>query len=161
MVYFKDRGFTLIELLVVIAVIGILAAVIIVALAGTRPRARDARRRSDLGNVRTAIVAWMNSSDTASLYTCATPCALDTALTNMTSPTSIIPQFLSATPRDPQFASGTYPDYVYQTYGTGTPPPSFRLWAYLENDISGEATNCTMSTPTGYTTAGRRYCVQG
>ena len=42
-------GFTIIELLVVIVVIGILAAIVIVAYTGAQARSRDARRKSDIG----------------------------------------------------------------------------------------------------------------
>ena len=61
----KYNGFTLIELLVVISVIGVLASVIIGSLGDARAAARDAKRKGDLNQIRTALLLWAidNNSD--------------------------------------------------------------------------------------------------
>src|SRR3989344_9312947 len=61
-----QKGFTLIELLVVIAIIGILAAVLLVNLAGTRNSAKDAAVKLELGQVRTAMESWALGNTAAS-----------------------------------------------------------------------------------------------
>jgi prepilin-type N-terminal cleavage/methylation domain-containing protein len=53
----RRTGFTIVELLIVIVVIGILAAISIVAFNGVQARSRDARRVSDLNNIAKALEA--------------------------------------------------------------------------------------------------------
>ena len=51
----NKKGFTLIELLVVVAIMGLLAALAVIALNTARARARDARRVSDLKQIQAAL----------------------------------------------------------------------------------------------------------
>ena len=51
----RSKGFTLIELLVVIAIIGLLASIITTAVNGARVKARDARRLSDIKQVKSGL----------------------------------------------------------------------------------------------------------
>lgn len=52
------NGFTIVELLIVIVVIGILAAITIVAFNGVQNRANDSRRFSDIQSIQEAIEAY-------------------------------------------------------------------------------------------------------
>lgn len=51
----KRKAFTLIELLVVIAIIGLLASIVLVSVNSVRKKARDARRKTDLRQIVTAM----------------------------------------------------------------------------------------------------------
>jgi len=51
----NKKCFTLIELLVVVAIMGLLAALAVIALNTARARARDARRVSDIKQIQTAL----------------------------------------------------------------------------------------------------------
>jgi type II secretion system protein G len=57
----REKGFTLIELLVVVAIIGILASTILVSLGSARAKARDARRVSDISQLKNALELYFST----------------------------------------------------------------------------------------------------
>lgn len=56
----RGAGFTLIELLVVVAIIGLLSSVVLVSTRNARIKARDARRLSDLQQVKSGLDLFFN-----------------------------------------------------------------------------------------------------
>ena len=60
----KPKGFTIVELLIVIVVIGILAAITIVAYNGVQQRSRDSKRLSDMSAIKKALELYKTDTGT-------------------------------------------------------------------------------------------------
>lgn len=86
----NSRGFTLIEILVVVSIIGILAALLLSNMVGVRERAADARLKSNLKQMATALRLYYNDNQT---YPPSGTCVSlqGTYLTTTYIPTGVIP----------------------------------------------------------------------
>lgn len=96
----KQKGFTIVELLIVIVVIGILAAITIVAYNGIQGRAKDSQTDSALSQVKKAMEIYR--ADNGFYPACGTDnggCSY-TAL-----PSSLVPAYLSSLPGSPELMS--------------------------------------------------------
>ncbi|MDP2647892.1 MAG: type II secretion system protein [Candidatus Yanofskybacteria bacterium] len=109
-----SRGFTLVELLVVIGIIGVLATLVLVQLGGARARARDAKRISDVSQLRSAVELY--GEDHQNTY----PTAMSDAMLGSYMSNGVVP-------RDPV----TQAVYGY-AYTPAVSPTRYHVWAELE-----------------------------
>lgn len=132
--YSISRGFTLIELLIVISIIGTLVTLATFSYGNAQLRARDARRKQDLSDLKKALHLYYEDN---SLY----PSVINTS--------TIGPSYLSSLPTDP-FTSASY-IYAPAPASCTANCNSYSLTACLENanDIQKDTTKngaCTKSS---------------
>ena len=130
----KRRGFTIVELLIVIVVIGILAAITIVAYNGIQERGNNAKRRSDLAAMAKSLELYYvdNGRYPAALGPAAPTMCLSTPGWNCWGAGStnrlVSTQYASTIPQDPQFVDND---------GCGYPNPHLaRMYGYM-TDTNG------------------------
>jgi type IV pilus assembly protein PilA len=129
----SSKGFTLLEILLVIAAIGILAAIVLVAINPNRQlaQARNAQRRSDVTAISNAIYQYTidnsgtlpnnvdstlrNVISTTGTTTCTIVGAVVVATNVSDFVSQITPTYIAAIPRDPSVASTGCSDYLVQT----------------------------------------------
>ena len=113
------RGFTLIELLLVIIILGILAALIMGNISNSLKKGRDARRKADLNQIRSALEIYYEDKGAYP-----STISFDQPLTD--ADTGKI--YIKRVPDDPLSVSS----YTYY-YCVSTDYQSYQLYAFLEN----------------------------
>src|SRR3989344_6432340 len=110
----RKKGFTIVELLVVIAIISILVAISLVLFGGPRAKSRDARRETDMTQIRNALGLYISNNSIYPVCTTTTINGVDDCL----SLALISAKSINAVPTDPM-RSGSC--------GAGWPPDSLPL----------------------------------
>ncbi|MFA6897095.1 MAG: type II secretion system protein [Patescibacteria group bacterium] len=156
----NQKGFTLIELLVVISIIGVLSTIAMTSLNGAKAKARDAKRLSDITQIKTALDIYYadhgHYPSTGSIYTtlCDPGCAGVNG--NATSTANWVPDlvaegYFSQLPRDPapkDRARGYGPPgscYMYSSDGT-----QFILSAWATVETGPISTSSTLYSRAGF-----------
>lgn len=134
----SHKGFTLIELLVVIAIIGVLSVIVLASLSVARGRARDAKVRSDLHQIQTALQLYYNQNGSyPSNPTPGTGSLASVALVPL-----VTQKYLPSVPASPD------PNYPYYYYDYG---PGNTIGALVTSQFTGTAAS------TGYSGSCRPF----
>ena len=148
------KGFTLIELLVVVGIIGLLSTVVFATLSGGRPRARDAKRLSDVKQM--ALILTVESTTVAGSQAIVGCTAADALTTSCTEPGGVS-EFGSFT--DPSFttacASGATGGCAYSISkkdgSAGAATGDYQICFWLEDPAAAGRTGNlnTVASPAG------------
>lgn len=135
------KGFTLIELLVVISIIGLLSSIVLTSVNSARAKARDARRITDLNQIRTALELYFDANGFYPQSNCGWDCN-DYRLSYNSSwdalATDLAP-YLPTLPKDPLNSGGCPPwragchTYSYGNVGRNSQRVQYDLTANLED----------------------------
>lgn len=117
-----QAGFTIVELLIVIVVIGILAAITIVAYNGVQQRGRDVKRSSDVSNLKKLLE--MYKADVGS-YPSVCAGGDNIGCTTTTLASVLVPTYAPSIPQD----VNTSKPYQY-VKGSGTESYAIYIQAY-------------------------------
>jgi len=133
----KKFGFTLIELLVAISILAVLSTLVLANLNSARERGRDARRKNDLNQIKTALRLYYNDNQA---YPVDSSNAIpDGAWGDLWDDEASGTIYMSEVPDDPLLSV-----YSYYYDQDGVDDDSFTLIACLENknDDAGIDTGC-------------------
>jgi prepilin-type N-terminal cleavage/methylation domain-containing protein len=132
----SKKSFTLIELLVVIAIIGILSGFILVSLSSATNAAKDAKVKSDISSIQSAIMAY-DTQNSVSYPSSETNCTLGGGTNRCTTLEGNLSPFLTVFPENP---NGGYYTYNYisatETYTLSGDLSNKNQWSYFSLSAS-------------------------
>lgn len=131
----KNNGFTLIEILVAATIISVLSIIGVTSYISINKRSRDAKRKSDLEQVRSALE--MYRTDTGSYP------GSSTGFSSL-SPTLdvLVSTYMPSVPKDPKSTSATTIPYYYSPLGSA-PFYSYCICANLESEAGSNTCSVT------------------
>lgn len=137
----SSRGFTIVELLIVIVVIGILAAIVIVAFNGVQDKAKATNKVADLKNLQKVIQLYHAQNGE---YPIANSWRFQRGVGNDFIP-GVVPDFTSRLPQITDGPTGSTANntYIYRSNATGTEYKLMRL--YQPSVPTGEYSNIPSS----------------
>jgi type II secretion system protein G len=159
----KQKGFTIVELLIVIVVIGILAAITIVAFNGVQDRSRFAKAQSDISNLNKAVQMYYADNGKYPSPTVGAPgctngwCGWDQVTDDAFIP-GLVPAYITKTPQMPT-SNASNDTYLYHsTNGT-----EYRLMRYKNNTMLNdiERLNNPLIGSPSFTNTGWGYKSEG
>jgi len=129
----KTKGFTLVELLVVVTIISVLASIAAVSYSRFIKQSRDARRKTDIEQVRAAIELFRNFNGAYPTSQASPGLAFGVGALNDAAAVPTI-QYMSKIPADPMPTP-----YKYYYTSTGS---TYSLCVYLEGGGTASAYSC-------------------
>lgn len=125
----RRAGFTIVELLIVIVVIGILAAIVIVAYSGVQERAKYSSKRSDIETLQKLVEVY--NAQNGSYPSTGSAWTYQRRDGNNFIP-GLVPQFASTLPQvtDGPTGSPTNNTYIYTSNGT-----DYKLMRLYQNSV--------------------------
>lgn len=149
----KDSGFTIVELLIVIVVIGVLAAIVIVAFNGVTNGAKDAKRASDLSNIAKALeryrIDYGGYPRCGGTGTNIAPYALSADEAHDCLTDDLVPTYMASIPTDPVNTAGTSYQYHYAAGYLKDSATSYDSTPPTDNYILGVRQEATTSPTYG------------
>lgn len=139
----KMKGFTFIELMVVISIMAILVGAGIVTYTGTNKRSRDARRKTDIEQVRSALEMYRADNGSYPIQICADEsCPIE--VVDLTELDNYLPKY----PSDPDGTTQYlyYPKNI-QPVGGVDKAFAYCLYAVLEQTTVDDLSGCTDIRP--------------